>query len=53
MRPEAVSERLKIEGVAAVCVRPSGTHRLNAKGRLWIVAPGWDAIEIDADDWTF
>jgi len=44
----------RIENVVAVAVRPSGNHRLETvDGKRWIVAPGWEAIEIDADDWTF
>jgi hypothetical protein len=44
---------LAMKDVRALCVRPSGTHRLEtADGRKWIVAPGWVAIELDVDDWT-
>lgn len=43
-----------IKDVVAVCVRPSGSHRLETKdGHKWIVQPGWEAIEIDVDAWTF
>jgi hypothetical protein len=43
-----------IENVVAVAVRPGGTHRLEtADGRKWIVNPGWLAIELDMDAWTF
>ncbi len=46
--------KLVIENVVAICVRPSGTHRLDsADGRKWIVSSGWIAIELDVDDWTF
>jgi hypothetical protein len=46
--------KLTVLDVVAVCVRPSGTHRLEtADGRKWIVAAGWNAIEIDVDEWTF
>jgi hypothetical protein len=43
-----------ITNVVAVCVRPSGSHRLEtADGKKWIVNPGWEAIEIDTPEWTF
>jgi len=43
-----------ILNVTAVCVRPSGSHRLEtADGKKWIVQPGWEAIELDMEDWTF
>lgn len=45
---------LAIENVVAVCVRPSGSHRLEtADGKKWIVNPGWLAIELDMEAWTF
>jgi hypothetical protein len=45
---------LTVKNVVAVCVRPSGTHRLESgDGKKWIVAPGWLAIEIDTPEWTF
>lgn len=45
---------LRIENVALICVRPSGSHRLETKdGKKWIIPPGWIAIEIDTDEWTF
>lgn len=44
---------LAIENVSAICVRPSGSHRLETvEGQKWIVAPGWVAIELDIDKWT-
>ena len=47
-------EKLEFEQVAAVCVRPSGSHRLEtASGKKYIVAPGWLAIELDMEHWTF
>ncbi len=42
-----------IENVVRICVRSSGTHRLEtADGSKWIVASGWRAVAIDADDWS-
>lgn len=42
------------ENVVAVCVRPSGTHRLETSdGKKYIVSVGWVAVELDVDDWTF
>lgn len=32
--------------------RDSGHHRLQAGGKLYIVAPGWTHIEIDAASFT-
>ena len=41
---------ITIENVVTVCVRLSGTHRLeSADGRKWIINPGWSAIELDMD----
>lgn len=48
------SGKLTIENVVAVCVRPSGTHRVEtADGRKWIIPPTWIGIELDVTDWTF
>lgn len=45
---------LTILNVSAICVRDSGTHRLETiAGLKWIVVPGWLAIEIDTPEWTF
>ena len=45
---------IALENVTAVCVRPSGTHRVEtADGKKQIIAPGWLAIEIDTPKWTF
>ena len=44
---------ITLKNVTGLCVRPSGTHRLEtADGRKWIVPPGWLAIELDMDAWT-
>lgn len=46
--------KISIENVATVCVRPSGTHRLETQdGRKFIVNPGWMAVELDVDHWSF
>lgn len=43
-----------INNVTAVGVRPSGTHRVeDANGRKYVIPPGWMAVELDVDDWTF
>jgi hypothetical protein len=47
-------QQIALENVTAILVRPSGTHRLEtADGRRWIVPPGWLAIELEMDSWTF
>ena len=47
--------RVVYEGVESICVRPSGTHRLNLKNGCKVIVPtGWLAIEIDSlKDWVF
>jgi len=46
--------KLVLENVTAICVRPSGSHRLETKdGKKWIVMPGWLYIELEVDNWTF
>lgn len=47
------SGEVEIKDVTGVCVRPSGTHRINAKDGKYIVQPGWIAIKLDIDNWTF
>lgn len=48
------SERIDFKDVTHVCVRPSGTHRLNmADGTKAIVSSGWLAIELETEEWTF
>lgn len=38
---------------ARICVRPSGTHRIETEdGKKYIVSAGWMAIEIVADNWS-
>jgi len=47
------SGRYEVAGVTGVCVRPSGSHRLQlADGGKRIVAPGWLAIEVVAESWS-
>lgn len=54
----ANNERLTYRFVHAICVRPSGTHRLeigspDTGNELKVIVPsGWLAIEIDTDAWT-
>jgi hypothetical protein len=46
-------EKITIEGVSQILVRPSGSHRLVTQtGVKWIIASGWIAIEIDVDNWS-
>lgn len=45
---------LEFADVVRVCVRPSGTHRLEtADGGKHIVPAGWLAMTLDVDEWTF
>lgn len=42
-----------IENVVKLCVRPSGTHRLEtAEGKKFIVAANWLTIAVDANEWS-
>ena len=44
---------VSFEGVAAILIRPSGTHRLELlDGTKVIVPAGWLAIKLDVDAWT-
>jgi hypothetical protein len=44
----------RVDNVTHVKVSAGGNHRLKtAGGHLHIVVPGWRAITIDADDWSF
>ena len=46
-------EEVTIDGVNAISVRPSGTHRLETTdGYKFIVNSGWLAIRIEADTWS-
>lgn len=47
-------DKIRLENVSEVVVRPSGNHRLKTEdGKLHIVTPGWIHIEIEAESWTF
>lgn len=42
-----------VENVIGLCIRSSGTHRLNtADGRKFVVPAGWLAIEVGAESWS-
>jgi hypothetical protein len=44
---------ITVLGVSGVCVRPSGTHRLECSdGARWIIPAGWLGIKLDIADWT-
>ena len=44
---------MKFENVQRLCVRPSGTHRLElADGAKVIVPAGFRAIVVDAEEWS-
>ena len=44
---------VRIEGVSKLCVRDSGSHRIEtADGKKYIVAAGWIAIQVEADAWS-
>ncbi len=46
--------KVRVENIVAVCVRPSGGHRLEtADGGKWIMPPIWLAIELEVAEWTF
>lgn len=43
-----------IVNVSKVAIRSTGTHRLETTdGKKIIVRPGWLAIELEMDAWTF
>lgn len=47
-------ERLQVEGVTMIRLGSGYHHYLEcADGSKVIMAPGWLAIEIDTDEWTF
>jgi hypothetical protein len=42
-----------VYNVRRLCVRPSGTHRLETEnGHKYIIPTGWIAIEIVAEAWS-
>jgi translation elongation factor P/translation initiation factor 5A len=47
-------KELAFTDVKEVCIRLSGSHRLNlANGEKVVVNSGWLAIRLDADAWSF
>ncbi len=46
-------ETIQYRNVSRVKVSESGNHYLEAEGVKAIVAPGWRAVELDMDTWTF
>jgi hypothetical protein len=44
---------VELFNVTRVCVRPSGSHRVEADGKKYIIPAGWIGIEFEADSWTF
>jgi hypothetical protein len=45
--------KLEVLNVARICVRSSGTHRLETSdGQKWIVPTGWIGILVEADTWS-
>ena len=46
-------QKLLFTNVTAICVRPSGSHRLQTlDGKKFIVQPGWLCIEVKAENWS-
>lgn len=44
-------DKITVDNVSHLCVRPSGNHRLKTKdGRLVIVAGGWLSLDVKAPD---
>lgn len=47
-------KEIAIANVVRVAVRPSGTHRLEtAEGDKYIIQPGWRAIRLKMENWSF
>jgi hypothetical protein len=46
-------QKVTFTQVDAICVRPSGTHRLTCEEGMVVVPAGWLAIVIDTDKWSF
>ena len=53
LEPAERSRTYIYANVTDLKVSESGKHYLNANGVKAIVAPGWRAIELDMDSWTF
>lgn len=48
------SGEVTVRGAKRICVRPSGGHRLETEsGEKVIVSPGWLAIRLEAERWSF
>lgn len=46
--------KLTINNVTDVSVSDSGNHRIETeRGKKYIVTPGWVAMELDVEQWTF
>lgn len=45
--------RCKVEGVTAVAVSASGTHRLETTEGKRIMPKDWVSILVDCDEWSF
>lgn len=45
---------LRIENVSRLCVRSSGTHRIETtNGNKYIVPTGWLGIKLEMEAWSF
>jgi hypothetical protein len=49
----ADGSKFTVKNVAAICIRPSGSNRLEADGKKYIILPGFIAVEFESSDWTF
>lgn len=46
--------RFTIKNAVRVCVRPSGSHRVeDTEGGKYIIPAGWLALKVEADTWSF
>lgn len=44
---------ITVKDVVKICVRPSGTHRLETStGKKYIIPTGWLGIEVEAAQWS-
>ena len=47
------NQTFTVKNVARICVRPSGSHRLeDSDGCKYIIPSGWIAIKVEADKWS-
>lgn len=45
---------LTIENITRICIRPSGSNRLEtADGKKWVILAGFVAVRLEVDSWTF